>query len=139
MRTAVRRFHAEGGTILAECGGMMACARLARRVGSRVSDVGPDPGAGRDALTPRRAGVRDGCVRPADPARSAGDARPGSRVPLLDPRTALPLPFATRLLRPDRDPKPDGVQIGGLLAGYAHLHFGSNPEVARHLLGAARK
>ena len=45
-----------------------------------------------------------------------------------------PLPHATRLLRPDRSPRPDGIQIGGLLAGYAHIHFGSNPEVARNLL-----
>jgi cobyrinic acid a,c-diamide synthase len=47
-----------------------------------------------------------------------------------------PLPYATRLLRPDRASKPDGIQIGGLLAGYAHMHFGSNPEVARNLLGS---
>ena len=45
-----------------------------------------------------------------------------------------PLPYATRLLRPDGDPKPDGIQIGGLLAGYAHMHFGSNPRVAANLL-----
>jgi cobyrinic acid a,c-diamide synthase len=46
-----------------------------------------------------------------------------------------PLSYATRLLRPDQDTKPDGIQVGGLLAGYAHMHFGSNPEVARNLLG----
>jgi cobyrinic acid a,c-diamide synthase len=50
-----------------------------------------------------------------------------------------PLLYATRLLRPDGPPRPDGIQIGGLLAGYAHLHFGSNPEVARNLLGISRE
>ncbi|MCA1684696.1 MAG: cobyrinate a,c-diamide synthase [Planctomycetia bacterium] len=46
-----------------------------------------------------------------------------------------PLPYATTLQRPDRPERPDAVQIGGLLAGYAHMHFGSNPGVADSLLG----
>ena len=45
-----------------------------------------------------------------------------------------PLAHATRLLRPDRPPKPDGIAVGPLLDGYAHPHFGSNPDVARNLL-----
>ncbi len=51
-----------------------------------------------------------------------------------------PLSYATTLVRPGEDdegdalPRPDGIAIGGLLAGYAHLHFGSHPEVATHLL-----
>ncbi len=51
----------------------------------------------------------------------------------LEPRA--PLPYAARLLRPDREPRADGIQVGRLLAGYAHMHFGSNPDVPRHLLG----
>jgi cobyrinic acid a,c-diamide synthase len=54
----------------------------------------------------------------------------------LEPRTTLS--YATTLLRPDYPGKPDGIQIGGLLAGYAHLHFGSNPEAARRLIGVPR-
>jgi cobyrinic acid a,c-diamide synthase len=51
----------------------------------------------------------------------------------LEPLASLS--YATTLIRPGADPKPDAIQIAGLLAGYAHLHFGSNPDIVRHLVG----
>ena len=35
------------------------------------------------------------------------------------------------LLRTGEDVRPDGFVNGRLLAGYAHLHFGSNPAVVK--------
>ena len=49
-----------------------------------------------------------------------------------------PIPYATELERPDRPARPDGIQVGGLLAGYAHMHFGSNPQVAGNLLARSK-
>jgi cobyrinic acid a,c-diamide synthase len=135
LRAAIRRFHAEGGAILAECGGLMACAETLRDASGETHPMWALIPA-RVAMQPRFAAL--GYVTVA-----------GERVTRLGPEGTLvrghefhystleplaPLRHATRLLRPDRDPKPDGIQIGGLLAGYAHMHFGSNPEVARNLL-----
>ena len=50
---------------------------LARRLRPRSPDVGPDPGACRDAAPVRRARLRDGRLRPADPARACRHGRPG--------------------------------------------------------------
>jgi cobyrinic acid a,c-diamide synthase len=135
MRAAVRRFHAEGGRIVAECGGLMACAENLRDASGAEWPLW--------GLVPARVMMHDrfaalGYVTVAvdrpTPLGPAGTLVRGHEFhySTLEPRTALP--YATRLLRPDRAPKPDGIQIGGLLAGYAHMHFGSNPAVARHLL-----
>jgi cobyrinic acid a,c-diamide synthase len=136
MRAAIGRFHADGGTIFAECGGMMACCSELVDAESRVFGMWD--------LVPARVHMRSrftalGYVTMvADEPAILGP--PGTEVrghefhySELEPLS--PLPYATRLLRPDRAPKPDGIQIGRLLAGYAHLHFGSNPDVAKSLLG----
>jgi cobyrinic acid a,c-diamide synthase len=46
-----------------------------------------------------------------------------------------PVVYGTELDRGRGTPRSDGFISGNLLAGYAHLHFGSNPEVARSMLG----
>ena len=33
---------------------------------------------------------------------------------------------------------PEGFQVGRTLASYVHLHFGSNPGFARHLVAGSR-
>lgn len=136
MKRSIRRFHAEGGAVLAECGGMMACAEVLRDASGRDYPMwGLVPA--RVVMQSRFAALGYVTVS-AD--RPSGLGPPGTRVrghefhySTLEP--LAPLDYATTLLRPDRPGKPDGIQIGGLLAGYAHLHFGSNPAVARSLLG----
>ncbi len=139
IRSEIRRFHAEGGTILAECGGLMACCRELVDGAGRAWPMW-DLIPARVAMRPRFAAL--GYVtmiadRPT-PLGPAGTAVRGHEFHYSDLEPLAPLDYATRLHRPDRAPKPDGIRVGGLLAGYAHLHFGSNPDAARHLLGPAR-
>jgi cobyrinic acid a,c-diamide synthase len=135
MRTAIQRFHRQGGAIFAECGGMMACcAELRDLSGSSHPMWGLIPA--RVVMQPRFAALgyvtmetdRDTHLGPAGTQVRGHEFH----FSTLDPTATIP--YATRLLRPDRDPKPDGIQIGSLLAGYAHLHFGSNPAAAFRLV-----
>jgi cobyrinic acid a,c-diamide synthase len=52
-----------------------------------------------------------------------------SRLEPLGPLRPLAL-----LQRDGQEARPDGFAAGGLLAGYAHLHFASNPSVVSALL-----
>jgi cobyrinic acid a,c-diamide synthase len=136
IRAAIRRFHADGGTIFAECGGMMACCRELADAESRVFGMWD--------LIPARVHMRSrftalGYVtmvadKPIILGPQGTEVR-GHEFHYSELEPLSPLPYGTRLLRHDRAPKRDGIHIGRLLAGYAHLHFGSNPEVARSLLG----
>jgi cobyrinic acid a,c-diamide synthase len=135
MRASLRRYHAQGGTIYAECGGLMACARTLRDADGQdypMWDLIPT----RVTIQPRFAALGYVTVS-ADRPTLLGP--PGTRVrghefhySTLEPLATLS--YATSLLRPGREPKPDGIQIGGLLAGYAHVHFGSNPDAANWLV-----
>ena len=111
MRDAIRRYHAEGGAILAECGGLMACAEVLRD-----ATGGEHPLWG---LIPARVVMHDrfaalGYVTVATERATrlgpAGTRGPRARVPLLDARTARPArlrhdaapPGPTRQARRDR-------------------------------------
>lgn len=131
MRAAIRRFHADGGTIYAECGGLMACCTELRDCSGRsfpMWDLIP----ARVEMQSRFAAL--GYVT-AETTRRSPFGPIGTEIrghefhySTLTPTSSLS--FATQLTRPDRPAKPDAIQIGGLLAGYAHLHFGSNPRAA---------
>jgi cobyrinic acid a,c-diamide synthase len=135
FKESIRRFHADGGAIYAECGGLMACAEVLRDAEGRDYPLwGLIPA--RVVMHSRFASL--GYVT-AETDRPTLLGPPGTRVrghefhySTLEP--LAPLTYATRLLRDDRPPRPDGIHIGRLLAGYAHLHFGSNPAVAQALL-----
>jgi cobyrinic acid a,c-diamide synthase len=48
-----------------------------------------------------------------------------------------PLTYAADLEH-GNERRADGLASGNLLAGYAHLHFGSNPQIASSLLKHAK-
>jgi cobyrinic acid a,c-diamide synthase len=136
MRAAIRDYRARGGTILAECGGLMACCEAlvdASRAEYPMWGLVP----ARVVMRTRFAALGYVTVatdRPT-PLGPAGTLVRGHEFHYSTLEPLAPLPYAARLLRPDRDPRPDVIQVGRLLAGYAHMHFGSNPDVPRHLLG----
>ncbi len=138
IRRAIGRFHAGGGPILAECGGLMACCReLVDASGRTFPMWGLIPA--RVAMRPRFAAL--GYVTAVADAPTmlgpAGTSIRGHEFHYSTLEPLGPLTHATRLHRPDGVPRPDGIRVGGLLAGYAHLHFGSNPEVARRVVASA--
>jgi cobyrinic acid a,c-diamide synthase len=139
MIASLRRHHAEGGAIYAECGGLMYCCRELTDGAGRtwpMLDLLP----ARTVMGPRLAAL--GYVT----WRACGDTLLGPEetevrgheyhYSRLEPLGEL-RPLA-RLQRPDREDRPDGFVRGRLLAGYAHLHFGSNPRAVAALVGAAR-
>jgi len=135
MRASIARYHARGGAILAECGGMMACCRELRDLsGTSYPMWGLIPA--RVVMETRFTALGYATVATEKPTLlgPAGTQVRGHEFhySTLEPLAALP--YATRLLRPGRDARADGIQIGGLLAGYAHMHFGSNPEVAQRIV-----
>jgi cobyrinic acid a,c-diamide synthase len=135
MRSAVRAFHGQGGSIFAECGGMMACAESLRDVsGAEWPLWGLIPA--RVTMHQRFAALGYVTIAAEEhtPFGQAGTLVRGHEFhySTLEPR--VPVRFTTRLLRPDRESTPDGIRVGNLFAGYAHSHFGSNPHVARSLL-----
>ncbi len=136
MRDSIRRFHAQGGSILAECGGLMACAEWLRDHEGREHRMwGLIPAAA--IMQPRFAAL--GYVTVVSERASLlgpeGSTIRGHEFHYSRLEASSPLPYSTALHRPGREAKPDGIQVGGLHAGYAHLHFGSNPGIVRHVLG----
>jgi cobyrinic acid a,c-diamide synthase len=139
MRASIRRYHAEGGAIYAECGGLMACARTLRDAGGQdfpMWDLIP----ARVTMRPRFAALGYVTVQADRPILlgPSGTQLRGHEFHYSTLEPFAPLPYATSLLRPGRDPKPDGIQLGGLLAGYAHVHFGSNADAAGRLVQGNR-
>jgi cobyrinic acid a,c-diamide synthase len=138
MRAAVRRYHEAGGALYGECGGMMACCESLTDQNGRQHPMW--------ALIPARATMQSRfaalgyvtthtlCATRLGPAgtQARGHVFHYSR---LEPRGSLI--YATELLRDDQPARPDGIQVGGLLAGYAHLHFGSNRATAFRLVRGA--
>jgi cobyrinic acid a,c-diamide synthase len=135
MRSSIRHFHRQGGKIYAECGGMMYVGHElvdADEIVYPMLDLLPV----RTVMQQRRAAlgyvtwraVRDTMFGPVG-TELRGHEFHYSRLELLGPLAA-----AGMLQRDGQPSKPDGFVQDGLLAGYAHLHFGSNPAVAEALL-----
>lgn len=138
MLASIRRFHAQGGTIYAECGGLMYCCReLVDQQGRAwpMLDLLP----ARTLMQERRAALgyvalHTTCASPLGPAGvcARGHEFHYSRLEPLGPLTHA------AELDTGRDQRPDGLVAGRLYAGYAHLHFGSNPLLAKALLEGGR-
>ncbi len=135
MRTSVRNYHAQGGKILAECGGLMVCSESIR---DRSGLVFPMWG-----LIPARV-----AMQPKFAALGYVTAVTEQETLLGPPETAIrghefhystleavgDVTYGVRIEREGEPPRFDGIVRGGLLAGYAHHHFGSNEQAAANIL-----
>jgi cobyrinic acid a,c-diamide synthase len=141
MRTAIRKFAADGGTIYAECGGMMYLTEGIRNFDGTFHEmVGLFPA---EAVM-RKPGLTLG-YRTVELAQSCILGAVGVTVrghefhySTLMPKGPLAYVCALTDTRGDSQ-GPDGLVLGNTLALYAHLHFASQPRVAASLVASARR
>lgn len=133
LRNAIQDYHRSGGIIYAECGGLMyTCRELVDAQGHRFPMLDLLPA--RTVMQPRRAALGYVTLRTVreSPLGPAGTTARGHEFHYSRLEPLGTLDHAAEL-EPGR---LDGLISCGLYAGYAHLHFGSNPSVATALLKA---
>jgi cobyrinic acid a,c-diamide synthase len=141
MRTAIRSFAQQGGTIYAECGGMMYLTQTIRDFEGRPHEM---VGLFAAEAVMRTQGLTMGyrtmelwqdCI-----LGRSGDMARGHEFhySTLVPRG--PLKYACMLRDARGETKgADGLVVGNTLALYAHIHFSSQPEMAVALVASARR
>jgi len=141
MRTSIREFAGRGGTVYAECGGMMYLTQAIRDFEGRTHEmVGLFPAEAimrKSGLTLgyRTVELNQPCILGASGVTARGHE---FHYSTLVPKG--PLTHACGLTDVRGESKgPDGLSIGNVLALYTHLHFSSEPQVAASLVSFARR
>ena len=141
MRTAVRKFAERGGTIYAECGGMMYLTQaICDFEGRRHEMVGlfPAEAVMRKAgltLGYRMVELSQGCILGATGSIARGHEFHSSTLVL---KGRLDYACALRDARGESKGS-DGLVVGNVLALYTHVHFASQPQMAGALVASARR
>jgi cobyrinic acid a,c-diamide synthase len=142
---AVRRGVAKrvdaGCPVYAECGGLMYLAETLEDLDGAVHEmVGVLPATVR--MRPRRLSLGYTSITTTAPSLlgAAGTAARGHEFhySTLDPVPAS-VPRAYRLTGPRGDERVEGYQVGAALLSYVHLHFASNPSLARAFVQACAR
>jgi cobyrinic acid a,c-diamide synthase len=141
MRTAIRQFAERGGTIYAECGGMMYLTQAIRDfTGASHEMVGLFPAEAvmrKPGLTLgyRTVELSQGCILGSSGAIARGHE---FHYSTLVPKGRLD--YACALRDALGEPKgSDGLIVGNTLALYTHVHFASQPQMASALIASARR
>lgn len=141
MRTAIRKFAERGGTIYAECGGMMYLTQAIRDfAGTSHEMVGLFPAEAvlRNlslTLGYRTVEVFHDCILGASGITARGHE---FHYSTLIPKGRLD--YACMLRDARGEPKgADGLIVDNVLALYAHLHFASYPQIATSLVSSVRR
>lgn len=138
LRTSVRRAHAAGWPIYAECGGLMYLTEaIIDLEGQRYEMVGLIPGLTRmqprlsslgyrlvESLTGNFLLPKGHTTRGHEFHWSRWDTTADSPAWLIQPR------------RGSEAPRPDGYAEGNLIASYVHLHFAHDPRIATNFVRA---
>ena len=140
MRTAIREFAERGGTIFAECGGMMYLTQAIRDfAGSSHEMVGLFPAE----VVMRKPGLTLGyrtvelsqdCILGVSGAIARGHE---FHYSTLVPKGRLDYACALRDARGESKGS-DGLVVGNTLALYTHVHFASQPQIAKALVSSVR-
>ena len=141
MREAIRAFAERGGTIYAECGGMMYLTQAIRDFKGQSHDmVGLFPAEAvmkKSGLTLgyRTVELSQTCILGVSGVIARGHE---FHYSTLVPRG--PLDYACSLSDVRGDSKGrDGLVLDNVLALYTHLHFASQPKIAAALVNSARR
>lgn len=145
MREAVRAFAAAGGPVYAECGGLLYLAEALEDESGRLHPmVGLLPTIGR--MVPKRLalGYAEVELTRGTPLGPAGAIARGHEfhASRIDPVPEwVPRAYSVRMSH-EGTARAEGYLIDETLMSYVHLHFGSNPVLADHLVrhvGARRR
>jgi cobyrinic acid a,c-diamide synthase len=133
---------AAGLPVYAECGGLMYLSQEIQDLeGHHYPMAGVLPLKVRMLKRLRALGYREIILTAAGLLGPAGTRARGHEFHYSEiaAETGDPLPRLYRLTaRQGQEAPPEGYYINNVLASYVHLHFGSNPEVARHLVDHCR-
>ena len=141
MRRAVRSFAERGGVIYAECGGMMYLTEAIRDFDGHSHEmVGLFPAEAVMQKSSVTLGYRTmTCSRDCVLGRQGLTARGHEfHHSTLTPRGSLQYACKLDDARGQLTGE-DGLMRGNVLALYTHLHFASQPQIAKGLLAAARR
>jgi cobyrinic acid a,c-diamide synthase len=141
MKSAIRQFGEQGGTIYAECGGMMYLTQSLRDCDGRSHEmVGFFPAEAtmqraKMTLGYRALEVAQSCVIGPTGLTARGHEFHYSTIA---PRG--PMAYACMLTDAQGESKGyDGMIAANTLGLYTHLHFGSQPTCAAELVDSARR
>ena len=141
MRTAIRQFAERGGTIYAECGGMMYLTQAIRDFsGTSHEMVGlfaAEAVMQKQGLTMgyRTMELSRDCILGMSGAIARGHE---FHYSTLVPSRSLDYACVIRDVRGESKGL-DGLVIGNTVALYTHVHFGSQPQMANALVASARR
>jgi cobyrinic acid a,c-diamide synthase len=141
MRTAIRRFAEQGGTVYAECGGMMYLTQAIRDfAGTSHEMVGlfaAEAVMRKQGLTMgyRTMELSQDCILGVPGATARGHE---FHYSTLVPKGRLDYACALRDARGETKGS-DGLVVGNTLALYTHLHFASQPQIAKSLVASVRR
>jgi len=140
MRAAIRQFAERGGTIYAECGGMMYLTQAIRDFASTSHEMvglfSAETVMQKTGLTLgyRTVKLSRDCILGASGATARGHEFHYSTL-----ISRGPLDYACGLHDAQGNSKgSDGLVAGNTLALYTHIHFASQPELANALVASAR-
>jgi cobyrinic acid a,c-diamide synthase len=141
MRMAIKEFATSGGTIYAECGGMMYLTQAIRDFSGGVHEM---VGLFQAEAAMQRPGLTLGyrTVEITQPCilGSCGVTARGHEFHYSTVIPKGPLAYTCALTDTRGDSKgPDGLVLGNVLALYTHVHFSSQPHVATSLVASARR
>ncbi len=141
MRKAVRTFAERGGTVFAECGGMMYLTKAIRDLNGRAHEM---VGLFQAEAVMQKARFTLG-YRTIELSRSCvlGEAGVTARGHEFHYSTLVPtgeLDYACRLSDARGESRgPDGLVMNHTVALYTHLHFAGRPDIAQSLVESARR
>jgi cobyrinic acid a,c-diamide synthase len=139
MRMAIRQFAERGGTIYAECGGMMYLTQAIRDFAGTSHDmVGLFPAEAVMRKSSMTLGYRTiSCSRHCILGEAGMTAR-GHEFHYSTLISKGSLDYACGLRDAQGDSKgSDGLVMGNTLALYTHIHFASQPQLAGALVASA--
>jgi cobyrinic acid a,c-diamide synthase len=141
MRQAIRAFAERGGAVYAECGGMMYLTQAVRDFESKSHDMvglfAAEAVMKNSGLTLgyRAVELSHSCILGGPGVRARGHEFHYSTLTVRGPlRYACALSDARGLSKGQ-----DGLVTSNVLALYTHLHFASQPQIAKALVDSARR